>query len=683
MNNILLPYFRTKYFDPLIYAIEKEASHKILKFIIQQYSSHLDFIIEYNYNYYDDADDDDNNSVSFNNGYTYNSNNEINNNYNNNNNNNNNDDDDDDDDDDIDDNHIDDDDLEEEATFITPLISALSMTNLDIADLLIKQGADINFEDIGHHLVENGDINMKNLNYILNHNYTVTFDFMISLIENGDNKFLKHIFKFYVFNNDIVLKFLSLSKNKIPLSNKRLNDLVLKQRYHIFVGFYWYKKAIGCHNNEALDLFIDHSISSKQIIGEFEMNGLLIKSLNSNNFYSIKKLFNLTFLDIYIIDLDNINKSITLSSLNDEELTEEDEIVMKEFIENENIVNDDSINENNASTSNSILLDSLTYFITSLINHPLFDFKKIKFEKLLSLMTGILEFYKIKFLIQKCLNHPTFNFDYVDFKKVLTILETIYNLPLTEWMIDLTYRHPTFSFKKYNFESLLTTINYYRNTDLLKFFIERSLYQETFDFEHLSIRNIFLYIGKIDDQSISEYYLNKLIGCEKFHMKYVNMNDLFITTGNIAEKSNEILDDVNQKFLNDPSFNLSSSDINIETLLKALSRIGNLYALEYYTHKILHHPTLDLQNPCTLEEILYTLCKIKNSIFVKMVMDDLFQLKKTRFTILTKVFKPTNSYFHHQTVIQSINYKKILTLAKHYRNQIIIDFIQENLNTKE
>ncbi|OUM61151.1 hypothetical protein PIROE2DRAFT_12906 [Piromyces sp. E2] len=706
-NNILLPYYRTKYFDLLIYAIEKNASFDILKFMIHQYP-YLNFTIEYNDNYWNDND-----SISINDNVTSdnitNNENHHHHHYHHRNNNNHDEDDEDDDDDDSDDdddNHRmnnsddedgiiieeeeddddDDENIEEETTYISPLISALSINRFDIADILIEHGADINFSDVGHHLVDNDNINKQNLNYILKNNYTVTYDFIISLIENQSNRFLKDIFKFYVFNNECILKLLSMYQHKIPLSKKQLNDVILTQRYHVIVGFFWYKIAIGCHNNEAIDLFLEHSITSNQIFGEFENNGLLMKSINSNNFYFIKKLFNSTFLDINTLDIDNIDKLISFNS-NDEEITEEDEAVIKEFIEKEDLINDSLIvYEDNLTVyeddppSISIQLDPVTYFINSLIQHPSFDFNKFKFEKILNVISNISEFYKIKFLIQKCLNHKTFDFANVDFKKVLAILENDYYIPLVEWMIDQAYRHPTFSLKKYNFESLLTTINYFRDADLLKYFIERSLYQNNFDFEHISIKKIFLYIGRIEEQPILEYYLNKLMGCMEFKMKYVNFDDLFITTSNFSENSNELLDYVNNKFLNDPSFDFST-EIKIETILVSLSKIENLYALEYYTDKILHHPTLDLQNPSTIEEILFTLCKIKNSVFVKSIIEKVFQLRKSIFSILNKVFKKNN---RTDIDLKSVNNGKILALAKHYQNQILIDFINEYLkNTEE
>ncbi|OUM66528.1 hypothetical protein PIROE2DRAFT_59338 [Piromyces sp. E2] len=99
----------------------------------------------------------------------------------------------------------------------TPLIAALKMNNFDIADLLIKHGADINYRE---NFVLHREINLNiiNLKYILDHGYVVNSvedynDFLKNILSNIKEINFDHLeFMEVLFNNNS-------NNNKYPINN--------------------------------------------------------------------------------------------------------------------------------------------------------------------------------------------------------------------------------------------------------------------------------------------------------------------------------------------------------------------------------------------------------------------------------------------------------------------------------
>ncbi|ORX80326.1 hypothetical protein BCR32DRAFT_300189 [Anaeromyces robustus] len=225
-NNINMTEINTPNFDVLIYAIRINSSNEIIKYIIDQYKiQHISF------NYAISTDESyDNNKI-----------------------------------------------------FVTPLLSCLEKNNFIIADLLIKEGADINYyyednkktcysnkiniyhEDININInidsdddysyVKNGInpffinylnfINLKNIKYFINKHYNhpeyllrSCIRSMISISEK--RKLIDLIFYHYFYDNNFILNMLiSFYKNKNFLSDNQLEKIITNEKRKLINEDLW------------------------------------------------------------------------------------------------------------------------------------------------------------------------------------------------------------------------------------------------------------------------------------------------------------------------------------------------------------------------------------------------------------------------------------------------------------
>ncbi|ORX42394.1 hypothetical protein BCR36DRAFT_158771, partial [Piromyces finnis] len=118
---------------------------------------------------------------------------------------------------------------------------AIRRNNFKIANYLLKEGVDINFSgnSIISHLNRLDLLNNKNLNYILNHGFTIK-DINPDLIEDFSNNskidFLEIIFNHFIYTNSFILYLLKLYKNKTPRNDwicKKNNNVIYKWKHKV------------------------------------------------------------------------------------------------------------------------------------------------------------------------------------------------------------------------------------------------------------------------------------------------------------------------------------------------------------------------------------------------------------------------------------------------------------------
>ncbi|ORX78787.1 hypothetical protein BCR32DRAFT_42607 [Anaeromyces robustus] len=136
----------------------------------------------------------------------------------------------------------------------TPLFFTLAKNNFRVSNLLLENGANINYENgkILCHLIEENFLNKKNLKYILSHGFNQKYldRFIIDLIQyhTNDDTLLSDsldvIFKYYLFDNNFILNLLGIYKNKIIISTKQLQNIIKEEQNKIIIKDEWYEEAI-------------------------------------------------------------------------------------------------------------------------------------------------------------------------------------------------------------------------------------------------------------------------------------------------------------------------------------------------------------------------------------------------------------------------------------------------------
>jgi hypothetical protein len=143
----------------------------------------------------------------------------------------------------------------------TPLISALTNCNREIADLLIKNGASINYLinslSLMHYLEGYNILPKKILKYLINKSFNLQ-KIDSFLINSFESEILKKLFKYAIFDNAFIFKILTIYKQKEPLSDKQLKNIIANEKNKITIENDWYMKAIDNENYEAIEILYNN-----------------------------------------------------------------------------------------------------------------------------------------------------------------------------------------------------------------------------------------------------------------------------------------------------------------------------------------------------------------------------------------------------------------------------------------
>ncbi|KAG4095691.1 ankyrin repeat-containing domain protein [Neocallimastix lanati (nom. inval.)] len=198
--------------------------------------------------------------------------------------------------------------------FKTPLFSAIGYNNFKIADILLKNKADINYNnyDIINNLNKHNLLNSKNLKYILNRGFSIagiTNHLIYTFIDNFQNGFLEIIFKHFKFNPSFILNFLNLYKRGESLLNEDsslfkedLEEIIMNEKDKLYINDTMYDKALEKGNNEALKILFENENSEEnEILNRIFKYDLLEVSVKMNNYNFVKSvLYYQTFNFKYI-----------------------------------------------------------------------------------------------------------------------------------------------------------------------------------------------------------------------------------------------------------------------------------------------------------------------------------------------------------------------------------------------
>ncbi|KAG4099082.1 hypothetical protein H8356DRAFT_1390549 [Neocallimastix lanati (nom. inval.)] len=308
--------------------------------------------------------------------------------------------------------------------YMSPLLCALSERKFIIANLLLKNGVNVNYKihdtDITDILYHDDNLTGDILKYLIKNGYNVTSNLITTLAKERKYcylnasfiKLLKTIVQ-YIFDDIFIIKMLSLYKNKTPLTEKQLTNIIDNEKNKIEIKNEWFDNIVVANNNEAVIMIFDNC-GKEHGLTKAKAFKTLKKAVEMNNYVFIEKYLN------YIL-LNYINFNI------------------------EDILSEDNVSDN---------LYIMKFITEKLLNSPYFDFKKIKFEKILFNLNNIKSINFIKLFIQKSLNHNTFNFKYNDFENIILVTSQFNNSDLMIFVIEQSLIHKTFDIKKINIERI-------------------------------------------------------------------------------------------------------------------------------------------------------------------------------------------------------------------------------------
>eukprot|EP00833_Pecoramyces_ruminatium_P007235 jgi/Orpsp1_1/1181267/evm.model.c7180000076523.1 len=668
-EHILITYYNNENFDILIFAIENDVSLDIIKFIIVYYSS-LNFVIH----------------------------------------------------------------DKRTCNYKSPLSCAISSNKFLIAKLLLNNGADINYK------IHNSDIiskcncehllNYRNLNFVLNNGYSITTELITSLIRNNKNKILKIIFNYYIYDNIFILKFLSIFKNKIKLSKKKLEDIILKEKFKINIKHEWYFEALYYNNNEALEMLI--SIIGDQnnlFFDKFEMYKLLDKAIYERNYSFIENIFSSK-----LFDSDNFNIEEYLSSTRIKYRIDIVEYFIDNILKNESFDFKNTSFENlllNISEINNITFNFIKKFISESFNHVSFSFKFVNFEKVLLTMSKIHEINEIDtmsyfklcyYIIDNSLNHKTFDFKFIKFENFISIVshyhiesnDFSYFSDLIELIIKKSLEHRTFDFKNVSYEDILLTINKLHETDkinskgffkLKKLIIEKSLNHKTFDFEFISFENILFILSQYqydnidfpDFSYLTKIVIDKSIHHSTFNFKNLNIKKILLILKQLDDNI-PFLEFFINELLDCQHFDMCFE--NVKNIILVSRKVRNIKFMEFIIEKILDCKEFNfnnINNINNIEKLLIIASKLDNINIFKYFINRILNHKTLEYnyidieTILLASSKMDNTsyikyiidntfnnrYIKESFNVKFINLEKIFLSAIYNNNSFVIKYIIE------
>ena len=199
-----------------------------------------------------------------------------------------------------------------------PLFFAIQKNNFELADLLIENGASINyiFEDqnIITYLIENNLCNNGNLNYTLKKGfslYNITDDFILSLLENEKTEFLEIILHSIKYDNNFILNLLNIYKNKNTLTNKILCNIIKKEKGKVIITNDMYKKAIRKNNDDLLRILFENDSNKDNIIlKRIVKYNLLEKAVKSNCYGFVEKVLCFVSFNNKCMDYEDIFQEV-------------------------------------------------------------------------------------------------------------------------------------------------------------------------------------------------------------------------------------------------------------------------------------------------------------------------------------------------------------------------------------
>ncbi|KAG4107370.1 ankyrin repeat-containing domain protein [Neocallimastix lanati (nom. inval.)] len=127
------------------------------------------------------------------------------------------------------------------------------------------------------------------------------------ILNNNKNKELEFIFKYYTYNNSVILKFLFSYNRKISMTNKEICSLVIQLKKIVEIDESVYIYVMNRGHYHALNILFTYDSSSKEVMLKKIYELKLIKvALQHNRKDFLENLLNYEAFDIKTLEFENI-----------------------------------------------------------------------------------------------------------------------------------------------------------------------------------------------------------------------------------------------------------------------------------------------------------------------------------------------------------------------------------------
>jgi len=459
--------------------------------------------------------------------------------------------------------------------YFCPLSCALTHSHFSIAKILIKHGANINHPEISifNILQQNHQLSYSNIKFMLNqglkiYSYDISqllcnqkklnnrcvLDISSNIYYNDDDNdddddnnndddnddknrrrkrekkknnekrslnydIMEYIFKYFNFDNALIIKFLNIYKNKIILSDEELNNVINSAPNRI--NDFPYNNAFYCNDNIAIELFIKYDNSKTSIFQNIDQfYDSLITAIKEDNIFFIEKIFQSN-----LIDFSQFNVK-TFYSLFDHSLR-----YIHPLSYNNNNDNDNANDEGDDNNNNKIEMADDDYDLESVSTNT----------------SGSGNYYYVcaiggkmgwNVLFKILIENNYINFKINDFETVLLIfLRKRREFLDIKYYILKSFQNKTFTFENINFSNILYHILcnrlYKKFDEIVDFsyiFIEKALLHKTFDYTKIDMSKCIRYLMTFEKDYnflILKKLLKELMKCQRFNLDITTKNEIY------------------------------------------------------------------------------------------------------------------------------------------------------------
>jgi len=595
-NKFRISYYNTEYNDMLIFSIENNISPKIINYIVHQYKS-----LNYNIN-----------------------------------------------------------DVSVERS---PLSTAISQNKLKIADILIKNGADLEFkvenQDLYDYLVYYSLFNKTNFKYLMSISSsisTISTNYIEDLFNEPVDYHLQCILKYYCFNNRFILNILSYYRNRKPLSDKELKDIIKKEKEKINFNISFYRKSIQNNDYNLLKLVFNndtrrrdlalndlfHAIDDEDRYNENEVKQSFIDEIKNNN-------LNLSLDENFLDNLENID--IIRNKI--DKFIENDQIFeFKEFIYNNKFsLNYYNTNENDiliVSIVNNVSIEFIEFIISLNNTYDTLNYVNSNDESPLAMALAHNNFEIANFLLKKGADiNYNFNDDtdiinwlnrhqFLNRNNLSYILE--HNILITNSMLIKTIKNINNELLKlifihyiYDNSNIIILLNMYKN----KIHISNKSFKSFVDMKYEV--NFSKSLFEEANSNDNAYVLTTLT---RYHTG--NLNDILISYKNVLLKyfvlqgNSDLIDKV---------FSCEEHDFNDVDFFAVIKREQEISNIKYFIKSLFNHNSFDI-NKCNFYNMMESVNSINDLELSTYLIDKLYCHKSLDFTNdkILKILKSINNF---------------------------------------